>query len=635
MQQLVHAYLSGALSRRAFLSSLVQAGFTAVAAESLILAAERGETIEQAPKTAASVPFRLVTGTGGDLLAEQAQEAGAKFVFSNPGSYEVGFFDALVDRPEMILIEGLHEGVVLSMADGYSRVSGKPAFVNVHAIAGTAQMAGQLYNAHRDGTPLIVTAGMANTTVFNDDIALGPIAGFHQTDINRQFTKLSWDTTEPASIPLHVRRAFKTAASAPGGPVYLCVSSDALERQNVSAEVWPSQNFMMSVRPRPAVDQVEVLAKMLLEAQRPVAIVGDEIWKSGAQSEIVALCELLAMPACVALLDQAFPNFPTAHPLYAGEYIGSTEQYPIGNADLVVQIGARDWGGLFPWPHMGPDGRFAAIGIETAMLGRTEPTNLAIVADVKATLQDLIVALKPAMAAERTKRMRDDRFARLSAYTRDTRTARAEAARKNFGQTPIHPDQLAAEMDQTLDPNAIIVSENFSGPNELFKFGYRPDEKMWLCATGTSLGWGIGAAMGARLAAPGRQVVCSLGDGAVMYSASGFWTMNRYDLPVLTIVWNNKDYQTVRNNFDVYGGRMKATGRYYGMYIGDPDIDFVKLAESQGVHGERVTAASGLRAALARGVRATRDGNPYLIEVVIARVGPGANSTWYQKYSAR
>src|SRR5207237_3311891 len=169
-------------------------------------------------------------------------------------------------------------------------------------------------------------------------------------------------------------------------------------------------------------------------------------------------------------------------------------------------------------------------------------------------------------------------------------------------------NQLAIELDQALDPNAIIVSENYTGPHVLFKFGYRADEKMWISASGTGLGWGIGAAIGAKLAAPDRLVVCSIGDGAVMYSASGFWTMKRYDVPVLTIVWNNRNYQTVRQNFAIYSGRMKGTGKYPGMYIGDPDIDFVKLAESQGVRDERVTAGAGLGAALTRGTQATREG---------------------------
>jgi thiamine pyrophosphate-dependent acetolactate synthase large subunit-like protein len=630
MRQLVHQFLSGVLSRRSFLAALAQLGFTSVAARSLLEAAERGESPAEA-QIAAGL-FEEVTGTGGDLMVAQVKAAGTKFIFTNPGSYEVGFFDALVDRPELIVIEGLHEGVVVSMADGYSRVTGKPAFVNVHSIAGTAQMAGQLYNAHYDGTPLIVTAGMANITTFSDDIPLAPAAGFHQTDINRQFTKLSWDTTDASSIPVHVRRAFKTAASAPGGPVYLCVSSDALEQPQVSSEVWPADNFMISVRPRPPVEQVQALAKLLIDAQRPVAIFGDEIWKSGAQAEAVELCELLGIPGTETW--NAYANFPHAHPLFAGEFIGSNQTYPQGSADLVIQMGARDWGGLGPWERMVPGGRFVAVGIDAAMLGRTQTMHLAIVADVKATLQDLLAVLRPMAASDRVKGLRSTRVELITQYSRAVNSVRADIARQNFGQNPIHPDQLGVEMDQLLDKDAILVSENFTGPTELFTLGYRPNEKTWLSATGTSLGWGIGAAIGAKLAAPTRQVVCSIGDGAVMYSASGFWTMKRYDVPVLTVIWNNRNYQTVRNNFAIFDGRMKKTGKYYGLYIGDPDIDFVKLAESQGVSGERVTAAADLRAALTRGIQATKAGNPYVVEVVVARVGPGAESTWYQKYSA-
>src|SRR5215831_12672046 len=111
MRQLIHQYLTGAVSRRSFLASLASIGFTAVAANSLVEAAERGEIPEQTP--AGTTASRTFTGTGGELMAEQIKAAGTKFIFSNPGSYEVGFFDALVDRPDLILIEGLHEGVVV------------------------------------------------------------------------------------------------------------------------------------------------------------------------------------------------------------------------------------------------------------------------------------------------------------------------------------------------------------------------------------------------------------------------------------------------------------------------------------------------------------------------------------------
>ena len=93
------------------------------------------------------------------------------------------------------------------------------------------------------------------------------------------------------------------------------------------------------------------------------------------------------------------------------------------------------------------------------------------------------------------------------------------------------------------------MSENLSGSTAMFRLGYRPGEKLWLTNSGHSLGWGVGAALGAKLGAPDRQVVLSIGDGSVMYSAAGFWSMARYEVPVLTVVWNNCNYQQVRNAY--------------------------------------------------------------------------------------
>jgi benzoylformate decarboxylase len=155
----------------------------------------------------------------------------------------------------------------------------------------------------------------------------------------------------------------------------------------------------------------------------------------------------------------------------------------------------------------------------------------------------------------------------------------------------------------------------------------------WLGNASYSLGWGIGASIGAKLAAPDRQVVCSIGDGSVMYSASGFWTQVRYGVPVLTVVWNNHNYQTVRHAFYRYNGKMVETNRYPAMHLGDPEIDFVALAKSQGVPGERVERGADLEAALKRGIAATRGGSPYLVDVVISCYGGGADSTWHQKFN--
>ncbi len=227
MRDLLRNFFSGSLSRRDFFERLVATGVSAAVAQSVVDAAADDTTLGAGRK------FQTVTGTGGDLLVEQIKAAGTKYVFTNPGSYEVGFFDALTDRPELQVIMGLHEGIVIPMADGYHKVSGQPAFVNVHAIGGTAQMAGQLSNAERDGSSIIVTAGMKDISGFLDDAMLMPKPGFSQIEITRQFQKMAWEARDPVTFPLMTRRAYRVATAAPGGPVYVCYSSGGLERPSV------------------------------------------------------------------------------------------------------------------------------------------------------------------------------------------------------------------------------------------------------------------------------------------------------------------------------------------------------------------------------------------------------------------
>ena len=203
MRDLVDSFIGQGLSRRDFVRSLGALGVSAAGIAATVRSAEAVTT----GSLSSGVDF---TGTGGDLMVEQMKAAGVKYMFTNPGSFEVGLFDAFLDQP-MQLIMGLHEGVVISMADGYNKVTGEPAFVNVHVIAGTAQSAGQMYNASRDGSAIVVTAGLLDNELGDDDILLGARPGFDQKEVNRQFTKTSWECHDSEGLPTMLRRAFKVA----------------------------------------------------------------------------------------------------------------------------------------------------------------------------------------------------------------------------------------------------------------------------------------------------------------------------------------------------------------------------------------------------------------------------------------
>ena len=158
----------------------------------------------------------------------------------------------------------------------------------------------------------------------------------------------------------------------------------------------------------------------------------------------------------------------------------------------------------------------------------------------------------------------------------------------------------------------------------------------WTRSGGGSLGWGVGAAIGAKIAVGhARPVVLHLGDGALTYSASGFWTMARYRTPILTIVSNNETYQIVRHNWanQMPDSKMVRDGKYPGLFLGDPATDYVALAKSQGVDGEAVTTVKDLEPALRRGLDAvTKQRRPYLVDVTVAREGVGADATWYDDW---
>jgi thiamine pyrophosphate-dependent acetolactate synthase large subunit-like protein len=193
---------------------------------------------------------------------------------------------------------------------------------------------------------------------------------------------------------------------------------------------------------------------------------------------------------------------------------------------------------------------------------------------------------------------------------------------------------LEAHLAEMLPKNAVMVQESSTARTTLLPFGH--GGMAWTRSGGGSLGFGVGAAIGAKIAV-GRErpVVLNLGDGALGYSAAGFWTMARYNTAVLTVVSNNESYQIVRHNWakDMPDSKMIRDGKYPGLWLSAPAVDYVGLARAQGVEGERVNSVKELEPALRRGVDETTRGNrPYLVEVAVAREGIGADSTWYQDW---
>jgi benzoylformate decarboxylase len=562
-----------------------------------------------------------VTGTGGELLMHQLVAQGVEYAFTNTGSAEAGFFDAFLTVPGVQPILLLNESLVLSAADAYARVTRNASFVNVHLAAGTRQGSGQLFNANFDGTPMVVTAAMRDNGSFGDHNTLGVSSGHAQINTVADVTKNRWEVRDARGVPMATRRAFKEALTMPTGPVYLALSGEALDAKEVEAVIQPGEAVATAEHPEAAT--LAAIHDALLNAENPLLVVGPDVANARAQKDLLELVENYALPVAINFFD--YSSFPPTHP----NHVGMVDGVPDGEHDVVCCIGYRPNTRANPTDERFPEALKIGIGHDPAMLGNTFPLDLHLWSNVGVAMTALNSLWNPADA---NLHHISRRHADLSAKGAERLRKREESIAAVAGAHPIHPDYLSHQMGRCLAPGSVVVSENFSQSDQYMPFGFEDDDWKLVRTYGGSLGYGLGGAIGAQLAEPNRPTVLSIGDGSVMYSAAGFWTMARYGLPIVTVVWNNMQYQTVRNNFARWGGNMKDQNRYPETFLGDPAIDFVMLAKAQGIEGQHVHEPGELDAALTRARDAQAAGEPYVLDVHITNVGPGSDQSWYKEF---
>jgi benzoylformate decarboxylase len=573
---------------------------------------------------------KTVTGTGGMLLLQTLKDAGVEYLFTNPGSAETGIFAAIAEDGDQRLVVGKHEGLVAAMADGYHRISGKVGVVIAHVMGGSYQLAGQLFNAQVAGSSLLVIAGDWASEL-QDYRGLAPFPGLSQAESMRPITKEARCAYQvhanPAAITVATIRALREATTPPTGPVYLSISAELLNREGLQAQIGEEAHYQIE-RPGPARPQtIEAMARRLGAAQCPVLMFGDDVWREGAQAEAVRLAEVLEAPVFTS--RQIFANFPTRHPLFCGNYPASKDFEKVTGLkpDLLFLVGCQGVHGSVTEPSV------MQIGPNPLLMGRHYPLDVAAQCDVRGTLGELTEAVTRLHGAERA-----------AAWARQRGKVRAFAAlliereenlvREHQNDADVHPSVLEAQLAGVLPKDTVMVQESSTARTALLPLGH--GGMAWTRSGGGSLGFGVGAAIGAKLAV-GRErpVVLNLGDGALGYSAAGFWTMARYNTALLTVVSNNESYQIVRHNWakDMPDSKMIRDGKYPGLWLSAPAVDYVALARAQGVDGECVKTVKDLEPALRRGMdKITRENRPYMVEVAVAREGIGADSTWYQDW---
>jgi benzoylformate decarboxylase len=349
------------------------------------------------------------------------------------------------------------------------------------------------------------------------------------------------------------------------------------------------------------------------------------------------ISDMLGAPVFKEIYPAHAPmTFPSTHPHYAGMF--TTDPHYPKDFDLFWSVGGTMFslGAHSPVPLVPRATKVLHTGLDAAEIGRSYPVDVAMMANPRVAAREIADELqkrnlKTTAIEERRRKVQE--------YHLERRRRLDTEAEKKWNETPISVERLMVEVNRALDPDAIAVTELITAEFYLpsyFDIDHRRKEserRRNLTSCGGVLGWGVPAALGAKIAKPDRQVVALVGDGSLQFGIQALWTASRYEIPIGVIVWNNGEYQANRRYLHAYGRRAAATGKYVGCSLGSPAIDNVSLAEGYGVEAERVQSPQELPAALARCLRATSEGRSYVLDVEVGRLYGGAESTWFDFFS--
>jgi acetolactate synthase I/II/III large subunit len=583
---------------------------------------ERTATVTGAEDRAwAKIPADEVS----DAIVAAMALGGVDHLFFTSGSeiafYQEGIAKAVAHgRPAPRLITMTHEHAGLNAALGYAMVSGKPAATAVHVDAGTVNAGGAIHTAWRSGLPVMITAG--GPPVAHPGSMRGSRDGGHlwlqqtfdQASILRQYTK--WDhRLEYQDNPgLLVSRALQVATSEPCGPVYMIVPRE-IALLPVDDATFPTTAQLGIPRPTlPDPDSVAEIARRLVAARNPFVVASGSGRNPATVPALVELCELLAIPFYNSIF-RAYQCFPKNHPLY--QSVGS-----LAEADAVLVIEANvPW---MPGPNAPPADAFVAVVDIDPVKGRT-PTyeftaNVRLASDSLLTIRAIVDAVRELIGPGDRGRI-GDRAERWAAASR-ARTERAENdARARSTKSPIDPLWLSFNIGRVADDNCIVLDETLATPQiDLYLRCSQPGS--YFSNPGSSGGWSPGAALGAKLAAPDRDVIAITGDGFYMYSTANaaIAAAVRHNAPFMAVIYQNRSYSTGTTGVThMYPNSYAAKTGLEGGYF-DPPVDFAKEDEAAGAYGENVRDPAQVGPALERGLKAIRSGTPAVISVWLPRI---------------
>lgn len=538
---------------------------------------------------------------GADLLLDCFLENGVDAVFGNPGTTELPVMEAIASRGEPSYYLGLQEIVCMGMADGYAQAVGRPAVVNLHAGPGLGNAMGNLFNASRSRTPLVITAGQQDTRFHLEE----PLLHADLIAMVSQYVKWAYEVRRPEEIPAAVRRAFKEAMTPPQGPTFLSLPMDVLLEPK-AADAFPA--VVIHTGSEPGRGALDALGEMLGRAKSPVIVAGDRTARPAASERLVEVATALGAPVWAEPFAQRLP-FPPGHPLFAGFLppFGPLVKDALGDHDLVLVVGGEAFL-LYPPFAPGspfPDGSTVVhVDESAAEMAKAHPLDLGIVCDLEAGLRALL---------DRIPRDVDERRATLARELENKRSVDRQRLDAAIQERPEHPVSVLGALGPFFEER-VVVDEAVSSTAGLHRaLTFHPPAARYGHRSG-GLGWGLPAAMGAALGHPDREVVAVLGDGSAMYAIQGLWTAAHHRLNVCFVILDNQGYEIIKAGLRRQGGPSGVSEQYVGMDLTSPPIGWGDMAAAMGVD---YAEASGAGDVLEIARDLTGRGGPSLLRVPI------------------